>query len=262
MSVFLSIQSANLAHLPYRRADGRPAGLDVGDDERRPVSMLSVASAIGLPYQTARGRLPVLESKGLVRRTAAGMVTPAEALATPPMLALQQGDRDALAQVIAALLAVGYPLPGRLTVSKMERLPPALAARLLLDFTLRSMERLVRMHGDIVNGTIVAAVISANIRHLMADPDFAQRYADHDQPPPDSLRRPIPLRQLAREIDLPFETVRRRVHALEAAGEIVALPAGLIVPAATLAQSRFRDSNALIARHFRQIIGVIARLPI
>lgn len=259
-ALFWSVLGGNLAHLPYRRDDGTVAGLDAPDADRRGVSRLSVAATFGMPYQTARGRVAALVADGLVEHAAGGLIVPAAVLGRPAMQVAQRGDHDALAEMVGLLALAGYPLPARLTVAKVERLPTAIAARLALDFMLRSLETARQMHGDILNSAIIGGIITANIRDLMADAGFARRYADHDVPPPDHLRRPIPLRQLAREIDAPFVTVRRRVEAMRAAGDIVVLPAGLIVPAATLARLRYQENNAIIVRNVRQMLRDVMRI--
>ena len=89
---------------------------------------------------------------------------------------------------------------------------------------------------------------------------MARRYADENAIPPDSARRPVALRAIAKAIDLPFETVRRRVAALVAEDAVHRGDTGVIVPARVLAENRFRDHNRRTTAHFEHMLGRLVAL--
>src|SRR5207342_3648220 len=69
--VSLALIQANVGHIDNHGPDA-PAGLRsdgaVPDDLRRPVSVLALADALGLPYETTRRRIAGLAEAGLCTR--------------------------------------------------------------------------------------------------------------------------------------------------------------------------------------------------
>jgi hypothetical protein len=105
------------------------------------------------------------------------------------------------------------------------------ATRISTDYVLRSLQ-LVRgiASDDLLDGIILSALVQANVGHL----------ANSDAPgeagaaPPDDLRRPISVMGLAANLGFPYETMRRRVGKLIAAGKVVRVAGGVIVPGSML----------------------------
>lgn len=79
--VSLALTQANVAHLMtkggYTEIDDIPP-----DAERRPVSVLSLAASLGLPYETTRRHVEILIRGGHCVRVKGGVITPASALDT------------------------------------------------------------------------------------------------------------------------------------------------------------------------------------
>lgn len=107
--------------------------------------------------------------------------------------------------------------------------------------TLRAMAfvldaaNLSRLGGDLLEPLVFAAIVQANQAPLRADSELDRRYAASGETLPDDLRRPISIHAVAQSLGLPFETVRRRVMALETRGFCIATAAGVYVPAAAIA---------------------------
>jgi hypothetical protein len=82
--VSLAITQANVAHLvgdegrPYKDLEALPP-----DEVRRPVSVLSVAQSLGLPYETTRRHVETLIRMGRCQRVRGGVIVPAAAFDTP-----------------------------------------------------------------------------------------------------------------------------------------------------------------------------------
>lgn len=117
-----------------------------------------------------------------------------------------------------------------------EPQPPAgIATRVGADFILDQLvEGAASYDGDLLSALVLAALSSGNCAHLPA-----HQFATLDNPPPDRERRPVSVRQIAQSLGQPYETVRRRFVALEAAGLVVRRGrGGFIVPEAA---DRSRD---------------------
>lgn len=110
-----------------------------------------------------------------------------------------------------------------------ERLCTGGAVLVATDFVLDQLVAgLVAHDGDLLSALIVAALGSGNCAHLPIG-----HFAALDDPPPDQERRPLTVRQVADSLAQPYETVRRRFVALEAAGHVARRGRnGFIVPEA------------------------------
>lgn len=81
---------------------------------------------------------------------------------------------------------------------------------------------------------LMLAINQANIAPLTRNPDARARYGQLEAPAPDAERRPVSINAVAASLGMPFETVRRRVRALVAAGVCAMCPEGVVVPASFL----------------------------
>lgn len=81
---------------------------------------------------------------------------------------------------------------------------------------------------------LVLAINQANIAPLTRDAAARSAYGSLEAPAPDEERRPVSISAVATSLNLPFETVRRRVKGMEAQGACVVSEAGIIVPEAFL----------------------------
>lgn len=127
--------------------------------------------------------------------------------------------------------------------SRVTALRPAwrtahLSARFVLDVT-----RISRAGGDALEPLLLTAILQANQAAMLADPELQLRYAAAAALP-DPLRRPISINALAQSLGLPFETVRRRVRALQGRGLCVARENGVYVPEAVVGSTAYRQVQA------------------
>ena len=260
--VFGTVLSASIAHHPLRDpATGQMMGIAAASDRARPVS----ASAIGLPMALAltsvRRCADELVDAGVLARGPAGYTVALRLFAENALVEVAAGDAADVARVLRALGGAGF----RPAADAMERgaatLPADVVSRQLLTFALRSLETVVALHHDFTLAMLTTAIIATNIRHITEDSELSRRYAAEDALPPDAVRRPVALRELARALDIPFETVRRRVAAMIADGVVVWADDGVIVPAAVLRSDRHVDNNRRIAQQFeRMIAGLVSLL--
>jgi DNA-binding Lrp family transcriptional regulator len=93
-----------------------------------------------------------------------------------------------------------------------------------------------------LDALLVLAINQANIAPLTRDPEARARYGQLEAPAPDHERRPVSINAIAASLVLPFETVRRRVKGLCAAGVCVITPEGVVIPSSFLASPAYLQS--------------------
>jgi DNA-binding Lrp family transcriptional regulator len=118
------------------------------------------------------------------------------------------------------------------------------SAQFVLDIS-----RISRGDGDLLRPLLMTVILEANQALINQDPGLQLAYGDLGTAAPDELRRPVSVRAVAESLRLPFETVRRRVHALGRAGLCVHGPHGVYVPHAVVTSEAY---NAVqLARYER-----------
>jgi hypothetical protein len=90
-----------------------------------------------------------------------------------------------------------------------------------------------------VTAAVSLAITQANVAHLIGKEGEA--YADLDNVPPDSVRRPVSVLALSASLGLPYETTRRHVEILIRAGQCVRVKGGVITPADVVNQPLNRE---------------------
>jgi DNA-binding Lrp family transcriptional regulator len=96
---------------------------------------------------------------------------------------------------------------------------------------------------------LVLAINQANVILLTKDPEARRRYGAVGAAAPDAERRPVSVSRIAASLNLPYETVRRRVHELERRGVCHSLDGGVIVPEAYLTSPEY--VACILAAHER-----------
>jgi hypothetical protein len=117
-----------------------------------------------------------------------------------------------------------------------------------VDFLLDIAEA-ARNGGSILDVLILTVVVEANLAPLASDPELQRRYTDLASPPPDALRRPVNVSAVAASMELPYETVRRRLVRLAELGECEIGRKGVVVPTARLSSPDY--ARIAIARYER-----------
>lgn len=101
-------------------------------------------------------------------------------------------------------------------------LPPDVrrqVVRLAGDFFLKTAQIITTaIDTDLVTGMIFLAIVRANVRHMLDDPELAQAYFEPGGLPPEVFRKPVSVYAIARELRLPYETARRHIGKLLAKG--------------------------------------------
>jgi predicted transcriptional regulator len=259
--VFEVVLSSSIAHLPFRDVDqAHWIGIVEALPMARPVSCMAIARSMRLPYASVRRRADALHARRVLDRSDKGCRVTASFVATGELERMSALDAEHLARTLRSLAASGYRPAGTALADGVPDLPPGVIERHLLAFALRSVEALTDLYGNATNGIIMAAIVAANVRHITDDPELARLYAQEAAPPPDTERRPVGLRALARELGMPFETVRRRIAALTAAAMVKVTKDGALVPTRVLLGTAIRDDNRRTSAHFEQMLTTLSRL--
>lgn len=133
------------------------------------------------------------------------------------------------------------------------------AARLANGFVLDLVK--LGSHGRAVLDPLLrTAVLHANQAWLLRDPDLRLRYATLEDDVPDDLRRPVTTSAIAQSLGVPFETARRRIHAVAAAGGLQLSDQGLIVPHSVTNSAAFRTGCQLQFEMVRELYGKLRSL--
>lgn len=140
------------------------------------------------------------------------------------------------------------------------RLLSRITAAFVLDVT-----AMVRGDADLTDAVLATVIIQVNTADVRNQPPLQAAYLD--APPPDSLRRPATIKAVAESLNLPFETVRRRINALAADGFCRFVEGGVIVPSEVLAEPRYAVRSDLYYARLRDFyyqlidLGLLEALP-
>lgn len=87
---------------------------------------------------------------------------------------------------------------------------------------------------DIITSLIFLGIGRANAIGVTETGEVVYPYLENPGVPDDSLRRPVSVYAVAKDLDIPYETVRRHVRRLVETDSLQAVPGGLIAPAQAL----------------------------
>jgi hypothetical protein len=139
-------------------------------------------------------------------------------------------------------------------------------SRLTVAFFLDAVA-IVRGDRDPIDTLLISAVIQANVAELVNRADLQASFVEADEMPGDEVRRPVSMSAVASSLNLPFETVRRRINAMIKEGYCSAVDGGVIVPSAVLAAPEhlvgaFRGYERLRSFYYDlRDLGLIDGLP-
>lgn len=193
---------------------------------RTPVSVYSVAKDMRIPYETARRHVAKLVKRGLCLRTDDGLVIPSEVHQRPQMMAGVEANWRLTVRFLKDLSACGIRghAPDTAPVGADVRRQ---VLRLSIGKFLEAIEALMdRVQLDLVHTLLYLTIVQANVRHLSEQVSPDRPFSALEDIPPDAERRPVSVYALAREMGLPYETARRHVSEMIAAGLAVRSPSG------------------------------------
>ena len=114
-----------------------------------------------------------------------------------------------------------------------------LTARLTAGFLLDMIAIARCADGDPLDTLLLGAIIQANVAELIHDADLRVDFARSDEVPSDAMRRPVSMSAIAASLNLPPETVRRRIVAMSRDGWCRFVEGGVIVPTEVLSRPEY-----------------------
>lgn len=234
--------------------------------DARPISVRAVSESLGMPYETTRRQVRELEMIGYCRHVGdQGVAVVPEVLTTPEHQAWDTEGWTGLIAVIAELKGLGLDFAdlgqggtGQRTLPPLQ--PPPDAVEVMDSFLLRAMESGVTAHRSMLDGLVYTALVIGNASPITYDPDSAWRYSGRESPPPDALRRPVSLGEIARRIGVPRETVRRRMAHYLRLGWVTPARGGYLSVMAHQQRPEVLNSGEGIVQRFMQLLQALAPL--
>lgn len=248
-----------------RTADG--AESDTAGVPPRAVSVRAIGQSLGIPYETTRRKVAELAASGHCRRVSAAGVTAAPNVHDQAWLDACEATWRSIRRAIVSLNAIGFDyemLTGLSAQSAPPRgLPLAEAAAALSEtFILRVLEGGVSPHGSITDGAIVTAMLIANAESVNRDPEMARRYAGAATPPPDNLRRPATIAEIADRLGMTRETVRRRVNRYIELGWATRVSGGYLYSMDRQQSPEVLQTGLATAHRFLQLLQSLRQLGV
>lgn len=229
--IFSAIVEANVA--PIRQDPALQlmyAGLNAPapDELRRPISVSAVAHSLGLPFETVRRRIGQMARAGHCVVSPRGVTVPSAVLTTPMVQMMAVARYERLKRFYLDLRTVEL-LPqleaSQANADAMSDVTPVRTVnRLLSEYMMRFIDSVMRRVGDPLAGLILLGLLQANTEHLtLAEQEVVT-------PIPDHLRKPVSVAAMGKRLNIPAETVRRRILWLEDQGFCRRTSKGFIVP--------------------------------
>ena len=134
------------------------------------------------------------------------------------------------------------------------------AARAASEHFLRSLSLLTEsLDLDILPAIILLTVMQSNVAHLDGGRTCGS-YGAVATPPPDEERRPISVLALANGLRLPYETARRHVEKLIAAGWCARVGGGVIVRSEKLTGPKHQEAALANLANLRRLVRDLGRI--
>lgn len=117
---------------------------------------------------------------------------------------------------------------------------------------------------DLVTSLVFMGVTRANVRRLREDPALDAAYAAEADIPPDEARMPVSVYAVAKDMAMPYETVRRHCVKLREAGLLDAGPDGVWIPNRTHNSARMQlgvRQNWDVSRRFLRDAITVGAAP-
>ncbi len=268
---YFAIQHANVAHfsrdpdLTWAYATKFPP-----DEARRPISVHALAQALAFSPETTRRYVNTLINEGACERVEGkGVIVPVRYLTGENAASQRYAAMASFNELITSLNAINFdfetisvraaPIPARFDIEQDE-LPVLLISRLINGYILRVLEDSVRTHGDFSIAVIFALIITLNTRHIAFDPELAWKFAGADQAPPDDLRRPASIAQIAAELGMPYSTANRKVMIMVERGLCHFQDKGLIVRTETMGRPDLMERGLNMHQWLMSTLGEMMAL--
>ena len=211
-----------------------------------PITVASISQSLGVPYETMRRHIQMLEKSGLCVSDKRGVIISPSFFADEERIqVLIDTTFTNFCFFLEGLKAINFDFAKSLRSVVAQSESPfsesfssagRAVLRLCTDFRLQVMDIIIATYeGDFFLGLVHLAVLNANVGN------FYYRLAKETERYPNYT--PISIRTLAKNIGLPFETTRRYVRKLLEIGALAETPNGLVIPPQELGKQKYRKAG-------------------
>lgn len=248
------------------------------DEERRPVGLKDLAKSLNIPMEVAREEVVALIEKGLCERSLGGVVIPNRVIQSPEISRLNESNLICFRQMIDELKAIQFDfqaVKSRTDTGSTMVLEPNFEASMSGGVPRRVINRVTSVFylstavggsipfgGDWLASTVFATIMSMNSHAFGKDPKAAWLYARADTPPPDSLRQPASIANVADRLGIRELEVRHQVERLIDDGRIVSVEGGYFASMDYMQSEMSQAAGLNMIRAFYRMIHDLAHLGV
>ena len=211
----------------------------------RPIAVNSLAMSVGRPFETVRRHVNALIGRGLCERVGKGISLAPAATTMPDVIAASDAAHHAFVRFVEELTAQALvpPLP-----KPVHAYHPIVGVDAAVNVLFAAVESNRLLHHDWTSLSVFSGVLLANAqRHEALAPLGGVPLS-----PAHAVRASV----VARTLNLPETTVRRRVAILTApGGPLIRCPRGLLVSSAWLADPAAEETSAATYTAIRRILA-------
>lgn len=257
----------------YARADQVPP-----DSERRPVGLKDLATSLEIPMEVARDEVIALIDAGFCERAPGGVVLPARVIQSPKINRFNELNLASFRQMIDELKAINFDfeavkdrtetgstivLEPNFEASISGGVPERVITRVTSIFYLSTaVGGSIPFSGDWLASTVFATIMSMNSHAFGKNPSDAWNYARADTPPPDSVRQPASIAEVAGCLGLSEEIVGQVVNRMIDAGRIDAVEGGYLAGMDYMQSEIGQAAGLNMIRAFYRMIYDLGRLGV
>lgn len=227
-------------------------GDDAPGDPNAAISINAVAASLNRPFETVRRHVNALIAADVCLRTPRGIRMQPDIAALPALHRAVRQVHDLMVMLIGYAHRHGITLPAARPGVAYQ---PGATIAATLDLILAAAEYLHDYYADWMEMAIVNAVIAANARTVTFDPQLAHRYAFADTVPPESLRIPVAVAEIARALRIPYSTVQRQANRSIARGQLKRVTGGVMITTEFLEASAVRDAGPVASSRAMRAFG-------
>lgn len=265
--IMMTLSVSNVSHLGDDPAlSRRYADPDHPEtpDVKRPVTRVEVAEALHLPRETARRKINRLAAFRLLTQTEGGLIAAFEDRHPDRIVAGAIQNAGLLRKTIRSLERLGVKIPRDPALAGLE--PGAdsdlahlrIISRATMDYARRLMKDSVQTFGlDLTDLLVVLTAYAGNYAYLKYEPALAGVQREAEASPSVDLRRPTSRNAIAAALNMPRETVRRRIARLIEAGYLAERAGGVV---GALREVQTEAADRLRTRNQEMFAAMLASL--
>ncbi|USU07949.1 hypothetical protein NF700_12785 [Sphingomonadaceae bacterium OTU29MARTA1] len=219
------------------------------------VSVNNIAASLHRPFETVRRHVQALKDAGICVSHSSGLALNPDPSVGLDLLWLYAEYHDLLLKFTEDFGAAGMlppPVPTRAPGLRLTAIETA------LDIALMPFERFGTVFADWAQMRVWGCIGALNVRRVMLDPNLDERYSVVSTP--NELRRPVPLRSVARTLDMPYATVWRHAHALKAREMLTETSMGWAVLSNQLREDMMESQVRAATLYYMRRLGALTKL--